>query len=64
MDKKEEEEFLKTEDNVTWKACIFCGGEIVQVRKAFFTCLNCNQEFIADAEDMKGETPSKKFIIK
>ena len=46
-------EFLETSDEDTWKPCMRCGGNITQVRKALFTCLNCNQEYIADEEDMK-----------
>ena len=36
-----------------WKPCIRCGGEILQVRKALFTCSKCGQEYIADEGDMK-----------
>jgi len=52
-DVKFKQEFLETKDSQEWKKCIICGGEIIQVRKALFSCLNCNQEFIADEEDMK-----------
>ena len=50
----EEKEFFETqEDDLQWKDCMFCGGEITQVRKAFFECINCRREFICDEEDMK-----------
>jgi predicted RNA-binding Zn-ribbon protein involved in translation (DUF1610 family) len=42
---------LSKED--TWKSCIICGGELIQIRKALFSCLKCNQEYIADEEDMR-----------
>jgi len=51
--KEIKKEYLKTDDSQTWKSCLFCGGELIQVRKALFTCLKCNQEYIADEEDMK-----------
>lgn len=44
---------LETDDSATWKPCIICGGELIQVRKALFSCLRCSQEIIADEEDMK-----------
>ena len=46
-------EVLETSEDDTWKPCLFCGGKVIQVRKALFTCLNCNQEFIAVEEDMR-----------
>lgn len=47
-------DYLKVdEDDLNWKSCEFCGGEITQVRKAFFKCISCDQEYIADEEDMK-----------
>lgn len=46
-------EFLKTSNEDNWKPCFFCGSELVQERKAFFVCVNCKQEFIADDEDMR-----------
>ena len=55
-------EFLETDDSQTWKPCLFCGGELIQVRKALFNCLNCSKTYIADEEDMKEEKPFK--IIK
>ena len=48
---------LSYDDN--WKSCLMCGGTITQVRKALFTCLNCNQEYIADEEDMREIIPFK-----
>jgi len=48
-------EFLEVSNVDSWKPCIKCGGELIQVRKALFTCLKCNQEYIADEEDMKLE---------
>ena len=47
------EEFLDVSDDDTWKCCMMCGGNITQVRKALFTCLNCDQEYIADEKDMR-----------
>ena len=52
--KEEEKEHWKvSEDDLNWKPCLFCGGELTQKRKAFFECINCKQGFIADEEDMK-----------
>ncbi len=49
-----EKEFYKVqEDDYQWKPCMFCGGEITQIRNAFFKCINCDQEYISDEEDMK-----------
>ena len=64
MGKEIPKEFLETDDTQTWRACLFCGGELVQVRKALFGCLKCNQEFIADEEDMKEEKPLQIFKLK
>ena len=47
------QEFLELNEDDTWRSCFVCGGEITQIRKARFSCLNCNQEFIADEEDMR-----------
>lgn len=47
-------EFLETSKD-TWRPCMYCGGEITQIRKAFFTCLKCNQEYIGDEKDMRPE---------
>ena len=55
---------LETSDDDTWKPCIICGGELTQVRKALFTCIKCNQEYIADEEDMRGESKPFKIIKK
>jgi len=54
-------EVLETSKDNNWKSCLFCGGEIIQVRKALFTCLKCNQEYIADEEDMRDEIPTYKI---
>lgn len=53
-DNKEEIKRLLNEvaDEDNWKPCIRCGGELVQERKAFFVCINCKQEYIADEQDM------------
>ena len=54
--KEGEKEYWETsDDDLNWKPCIACGGELTQVRKAFFQCINCKQEYIADEEDMKNE---------
>lgn len=45
-------EYLETMDEDNWKPCICCGAELVQERKAFFVCINCKQEYIADEQDM------------
>ncbi len=63
MSKEIPKEFLETDDSQTWKDCIRCGGELIQVRKALFTCLKCNQEYIADEEDMKEEKPLQIFKL-
>ena len=54
--------YLEIDAAQTWKSCIRCGGRLIQVRKALFTCEKCSQEYIADEEDMKEEKPFK--IIK
>ncbi len=51
MDKR----MLEISEDDTWKPCIKCGGELTQIRKALFTCLKCNQEYIADEQDMRRE---------
>ncbi len=52
--KEEEKEFWEvSKDDLNWKPCWVCGGELTQKRKAFFECINCKQGFIADEEDMK-----------
>ncbi len=61
---KKKKEFLETSDDDTWRPCLFCGGELTQVRKALWTCLNCNQEYIADEEDMRLEEKPLFKIIK
>lgn len=43
---------LETSDK-KWRACLICKGEIIQVRKALFTCLGCNQEYVSTEEDME-----------
>lgn len=50
-------EYLETSKDDTWKPCILCGGELTQIRKALFTCLKCNQEYIADEKDLREERP-------
>ncbi len=45
--------FFDVNEKDEWKPCIKCGGELTQERKAFFVCVNCGQEYIADEEDMK-----------
>lgn len=50
---KASKEFLEVSDDDSWRPCMMCGGEIIQVRKALFTCLKCNAEIIADEEDMR-----------
>ena len=57
-------EHLELSDDDTWKPCMVCGGTITQVRKALFTCLKCNQEYIADEQDMRLETKPPFRIIK
>lgn len=46
-------EVLERSDEDNWRSCLFCGGTITQVRKALFTCLDCNKEYISDEEDMR-----------
>jgi len=57
-------EVLETSDDDTWRKCLFCGGQITQVRKALFTCLKCNQEYISIEEDMRPEFKPFKIIRK
>lgn len=41
------------EDSSKLRRCLKCDKkQIVQVREAFFSCLNCNQEYISTVEDM------------
>jgi len=61
--KKCPKEILEVSKDDSWKSCIICGGELTQVRKALFTCLKCNQEYIADEKDMR-EAKSFKIIRK
>ena len=35
-----------------WRPCILCFGEVKQIRKAFFKCGSCGQDYIADETDM------------
>jgi hypothetical protein len=49
-------QFLETSSDQTWRNCIVCGkDELLQVRKAKWTCNFCNQEYIADEKDMRPE---------
>lgn len=64
MIKKIPEEFLETSEDDTWKPCLICGGELTQVRKALWTCLSCNQEYIADEVDMLPETKTYRIYKK
>ena len=57
-------EFLETSNDNNWKSCLMCGGELMQVRKARWTCLKCNQEYIGDEQDMRGEIKPFKIIKK
>lgn len=46
--------YLDTSDDQTWRPCLKCGKpEIIQVRKALFTCQNCNHQYISTEEDMR-----------
>ena len=48
------EEFHRVEsDDAKWKPCAACGGEIIQIRKAYFECQRCFYHFVADEGDMK-----------
>ena len=40
-------------EKMSWMKCLFCNGDIEQIREAFFKCKKCNMEFIACEEDMK-----------
>ena len=46
---------LDVSDDDTWRDCLRCKGRLTQVRKALFTCENCNQEYIAEEQDMRPE---------
>ncbi len=62
--KPEEKEFFETnEDDFNWKNCPLCGGEITQIRKAFFECISCKQGFIADEEDMRRSRKRREGFI-
>ncbi len=50
---KTPKEFLKLSEDDSWIPCMMCGGEVIQIRKARFSCLKCNIEFIADEKDMR-----------
>ncbi len=52
-EKAKQQGFYDVNKNDNWKPCIKCGGELTQERKAFFVCVNCNQEYIADEEDIR-----------
>lgn len=39
-------------ENHEWKDCLKCNGKIKRVRKAFFVCTECGQEYISDMVDM------------
>lgn len=49
-------EHLEVSKNQDWKPCMICGGRIIQVRKALFTCEQCNQEYVSIEEDMRKES--------
>ena len=58
MNRKEDfiipKEFYKVSGNdFEWKSCLVCGAEVMQLRKAFFECINCRMSYIADEEDMR-----------
>ncbi len=57
-------EFLELSDDDTWKPCMICNGEVIQIRKALFSCTMCGQEYIADEQDMRDEKPFKIIKIK
>lgn len=57
-------EFLETSNDDTWKSCMICNGNLTQIRKALFTCLECGQEYIADEEDMRPDIKPHLKIIK
>ena len=47
-------DFLEISDNQNWRPCLVCKQrDILQVRKALFTCTNCNQDYISVEEDMR-----------
>lgn len=48
-----DKEFFQTSKKDNWKPCLLCSGELVQLRKAFFQCINCRQTYIADEKDME-----------
>lgn len=50
---KDKQFFQVSKDDLNWKPCIICNGELTQKRKAFFECINCKQTYIADEEDMR-----------
>jgi len=64
INQKIPKEVLEVSDDDTWKPCMICGGQITQVRKALFTCLKCDQEYISTEEDMRPEIKPPFKIIK
>lgn len=53
---KPPKDYLEVSDDQTWRPCLRCGKDsLIQVRKAFWTCQNCNAELIGDEEDMRPE---------
>lgn len=50
-------EYLECSKDQTWRPCLNCGrSEIVQVRKALFTCVFCDQQYISTEKDMRPES--------
>ena len=47
------EDALDLSKDDTWKRCLACNGNITQIRKALFSCLKCDLEYIADEQDMR-----------
>lgn len=53
MQHKKKGYYKTSDDDLNWKSCPICGGEITQEREDFFVCINCKQEFISTEEDMR-----------
>jgi len=59
---EKDKEFFQVSKKDNWIPCLICKGELNQLRKAFFKCINCGQEYIADEDDMI--PPAEVFSLK
>ena len=47
------QEFFDLSSDEIWRPCLICFGKVNQIRKAFFECESCGQNYIAEETDMK-----------